>query len=852
MKQMGYRLLWILLSILWMAACGDDDPTPTAEASTPAGIAAPATTKAAPSITRAAPPAPAGPSVPAADHPRLWITTSDLARLRGWATAGNPLYVDGLLPLAERAKSDMDSGLVIGEDCGQRGYSEYPSEAYAEFFAFLSLIDPSPAARADYAQRARTLLMHVMDAAALGPASEQDYRCPGDPDNAVYPPFRDPIFFTEDSDRLRWYGEGFPLTVDWIYDTLTTADKATINTVFTRWGNEIIQSGYHHPEPVGLLNDPSLTANRLQVRWAGNNYFAAHMRNLGMMSLALDAADASPALQGYLANATGAWLYLLDEATRTDVRGGLLPEGFEYSPQTASYALQFLLALRTAGRDNPAQLGPAVVLDGNPFWGDLVTSYLHAISPATVENPDNGLQVYQPAWYGDAQRYLLPDFIDAFGTLAIYDQQTGNSQRLNSLRWIQTHTTPGGAAALVERVRGADYFRSAILYFAMFDPAAAAASDPRTALPTGFVAEGMQRLFSRTDWTPQARWLTYALSWNQIDHQQADGNHFEFYRNGEWLTKARTGYANIAEGIASSEFRNTLAIENSRPVDRDDTDWRIDLWRRGSQWNYVASADPGPLRHSFYPAFTYAGGDATNLYNSESEGSTAVTHASRDLVWLKPDWMLVYDRADAPSGNFKRVWWQLPQAATLNGLQARMTTAAGQQLFITALLPAAATMQMANPANDGVTDTVATYEPMTQRVMVEAPDGESVRFLHLVQGADGGASPTAAVLIESADGFAGAAIDQTAILFAVTPGQPFSQLVYTAPAGTTNHIITGLAAGAGYAVTATEAGGGVTVTVLPGGDVLADGAGVLVWPAHTQASLYLPTVLAKNAVLHSQ
>ncbi|RLT39003.1 MAG: hypothetical protein DWI57_11015 [Chloroflexi bacterium] len=40
--------------------------------------------------------------------------------------------------------------------------------------------------------------------------------------------------------------------------------------------------------------------------------------------MALDAADASPALQGYLANATGAWLYLFDEALRTDVRGGLL------------------------------------------------------------------------------------------------------------------------------------------------------------------------------------------------------------------------------------------------------------------------------------------------------------------------------------------------------------------------------------------------------------------------------------------------------------------------------------------------------------------------------------------------
>ena len=153
-------------------------------------------------------------------------------------------------------KQDMDAGRVPAEDCGQRGYTEYPTEAYAQLFAFMSLIDPAPAARADYAQRARTLLMHIMNAAALGPAATRTYFCPGDPETAVYPPFRDPIFFTEDSDRLRWYGEAFPLTVDWIYDTLTVADKATINTVFTRWGNEIIQHGYHHPEPIGVTNDP--------------------------------------------------------------------------------------------------------------------------------------------------------------------------------------------------------------------------------------------------------------------------------------------------------------------------------------------------------------------------------------------------------------------------------------------------------------------------------------------------------------------------------------------------------------------------------------------------------------------
>ena len=39
-----------------------------------------------------------------------------------------------------------------------------------------------------------------------------------------------------------------------------------------------------------LVNDPALLANRTAVRWAGNNYFTSHIRNVGLMALALDPA----------------------------------------------------------------------------------------------------------------------------------------------------------------------------------------------------------------------------------------------------------------------------------------------------------------------------------------------------------------------------------------------------------------------------------------------------------------------------------------------------------------------------------------------------------------------------------
>lgn len=775
-------------------------------------------------------------------HPRLWLTAGDLPRLRSWATESNPLYRDGLALLAERAKTEMDGGHVPGDDCGNVYYEEYPTEMYAELFAFLSLVENEAAVRTDYANRARTLLMYIMNLAAQGPASEENYTCN---ESLQYPPFRHPDFATEDRDRARYHGEAFALTVDWIYPSLSAQDKATIRQVFLRWSQEIIERGYHHPEPVGVISDTVLLNDRLQVRFSGNNYFTAHMRNLGLMALALDPAD-DPGLQlhSYLDNATGAYLYLFDYLTRTDSRGGLLPEGFEYSPQTAGYAAQFLLALRTAGVDEVAGFGAPNMLYSNPFWSDVVTAYFHSLSPATIESQDEG-PLYQPAWYGDAQNYHLTDFISMFAPLALDDIRTGNSGRLNAIRWLQTHTPPGGANALAERVRNPDDFRNALLYFMLFDPAAPPPTDPRPALAPDFFAPGLNRLFSRTGWGTTDAWFTYSLSWNEIDHQMADGNQFSFYRHGEWLSKGRTGYADIAEGIASSEFYNTVCVQNNRP-DRDDGDWRIDLWQRGSQWNLIAAGNPTLLAHSENSLYAYALGDATNLYNSTQESVTEVTEASRSIVWLKPDHIVVYDRvATRSAGKFKRWWLQLPNPATVSGNRAVMTTGSGQQLFVTSLLPAGAILTPVNANEPHIVETTAANEPMQVRLRVEAPGAPaSTRFLHVLQGADAGANADSATLVQSEDGaFVGAAVHGAVVLFPVDLGAPVERIVYTAPPSTSLQLVAGLPPNTGYSVTTTAIPSGLRVVIQPGGPQQTDGGVLMINAASPAARLFLPAVI---------
>jgi hypothetical protein len=770
-------------------------------------------------------------AAPVTSHPRLWLTADDLPRLRGWATDANPLWRDGLAVLAAERKAAMDAGTVPGEDGGSHLWEEFATENYAELFAFLSLVHPDETARQDYAQRARTLLMYAIDEAAKGQA---------DPET----PFRHPEFAT--SDRSRWWGEAWALTVDWIYPVLTAEDKATIRQVFLRWAQEIQTTGYHRPgyedeALIGVVNDPALLADRTAVRWAGNNYFTGNMRNLGLMALAFDPADdPGGELGAYLEVAVGAHLYLTDHLLRTDAAGGLAPEGFQYSPQAVGYVAQFLLALHTAGRDDPETWGPQVVLADNPFWDQMVPAFLHSLSPVPVLAPEyeNIGPVYQPAWYGDGQNYWAPDMIKVFGPLGRYDDLTGNPTRLDALRWIQAHLAPGGAEALIsERVANAEDHHEAILYFLLLDPAAPEPTDPRPGSPLVHFAPGLGRLLVRTSWQEDAAWFTYALGWKNIDHQHVDGNGFEFYRAGEWLTKGLVGYGAEFEDddptndyfFPSSEYHNTLALENDPPQYNDPTQDRShQIWRRGSQWEYEPAGDPTILALSVAPGYAYALGDATNLYNSTYQGSTDALYASRSIVWLAPDVIVVYDRAATETdGRFKRFWLNLPAEATVAGNRTTMTTAGGQQLVVTTLLPADA-VPAVQPLDIHVED-LANGEPMRYRLLVEAPGGpRETRFLNVLQGADSGAQVAQVVAIASADGaFAGTVVGTTAVLFPVEVGAEVGEVRYTVPAETTAHLITGLPPGAGYDVVEIAGADGIAVAVTPGTAHRADDGGVL-------------------------
>lgn len=739
---------------------------------------------------------------PTPAHPRLWVRTDDLPRLRSWATPANPIYTEILVPFTEEAIRLMDAGTIPAGDTGEVSWVEYPTENYSQLFAFMSLIAPDEAARADYAQRARTLLMYVMNQAVLGPAPNE--------------PFRDPAFAL--TNRSRWFGSGFGLTVDWIYPVLSAEDKATIRTVFLRWIDENIHAdttNYNHPEPIGLTNDPALISDPITVRWASNNYYAAHMRNIALMALAFDPADdPDGALAQAIENATGAWWYVTDHLLRTDAAGGLGAEGFEYSPQSLGYTAQFLLALYTAGYPYD--------FSQNPFWDESIPAYLHSLSPTAAENSDYGT-VYQPAWYGSGQNYYMADHIEMFGPMGVYDSLAGNTERLDTLRWIQLHTAPGGETNVIGRLNNFEWIVRGILYYLLFDPTAPAPSDPRPALPTLYYAPGIDRILARTDWSEDAAWLSYGLSWDSIDHQSGNGNAVEFYRNGEWLTKVRVGYD---LDYITSDNLNTLTVQNGRPTYDD---YRLMIWERGSQWLYSAG-DPPPPVFSLGDGYLYIFGDSTNLYNSEYEELRDVQHVSRSILWLQPDTVVIYDRAATSGENQNKSFWlNLPENATVDGTMTSMTTANGQQLVIHTLQPTGASIQV-NALQDEPSGAPANFEPMHYRLHVtDSSNPSAIRFLHVLQGADAGVASLPVSHITSTAGtpYEGAIVGDTAILFIQSIDTPFDTTTYSVPTGV-RQIVTGLAPSTAYDVAIENQGEVQLVTLTLGTSVVTDAAGVLI------------------------
>jgi hypothetical protein len=821
-------------------------------------------------------------------HPRLWLDPNDVGIYRARATSSNPIWQNGLAQALAAAeayanprwnwtagkpslaagggscqnidnRNDSCSGAAcVGGACsswndpGVITWPGDPTEAYAELFAFGSLVHPDASKRAQYASMARAMLMWMMNQAN------------GAHDNNV--PFRQTEFGVYD--RTRIYGEGFGLTIDWIYPTLTAADKATIQNVLMLWSGDLI-NGYYSPQPLYATNSTDIIKDNIGTRGAANNYSLGHFRQLALFSHVMDPVD-DPVntnwssvskftrLADYAANATGARLYRIyalfehadivasayginaaDYPNLGLASGGLPVEGCLYGESLAFFA-EGLWALATTGADDPAVAGPQAAMVESGYWDRMTAGFVSNIAPTPASLPGalTSQPVYMPASYGDnLTDYVTGDYIGAFASEGLFSQRLGYGSRYDGARWIASNTFEGGMSGLYAHANGnfsADNGggtgSDAVQYFMLLDPSQPAPVDPRPSLPTVFEAPDIGRVLARTDWTANASWFTSLSHWETIDHQDGDSGQIELYRKGEWLTKEWSNYDNNFYGQTPA-YRNSLLVKNDTPSNVQFYEVAFDAW--GGQWNHAENAGDPTNQASYGPGYVFVFNDLTPLYNVPLRGANDVHHVSRSAVWLSPDHVVVYDRAETgKTGRAKSFNLNLTANPSISGHVATMTTPGGQLFYVNSLLPATPTSTMvethkwtSDPSEE--MNPVAWGCPDKYRLVVEDTAGPAaVRFLHVLQGANMGTAMTASSVLKSTSSptFEGAVVGHVAVLFPHDPAAASGTLTYTVPSSVAGHVITGLTPNAQYAVAIS----GNQVTVSAGTTHTADKAGVLV------------------------
>ena len=282
---------------------------------------------------------------------------------------------------------------------------------------------------------------------------------------------------------------------------------------------------------------------------------------------------------------------------------------------------------------------------------------------------------------------MAADLTTALAPLALYAADRGDRATVDAVRWYVTNVSPGGARATwwtASATPTSSSPRSCTSWSSTRRRRRRA--DPRPGLPLAHAAPGLDRYFARTCWCPDASWFTYALTWKTIDHQGSDGNDFELYRKGEWLDQAAQRLRHpvvhrLPQHVDDRERRGHGGAERAvrrhrpqgRPGDRSGRQATRRCWPR-------ASGD----------GWFYALGDATALYNWTRDERNDVKHASRSVVWLEPDHVVVYDRAE--TGAVRTVQAVLapgcPHRPRSPARSRRRARPGGQQVFSTTLLPA--------------------------------------------------------------------------------------------------------------------------------------------------------------------
>ena len=433
------------------------------------------------------------------------------------------------------------------------------------------------------------------------------------------------------------------LTLDWCWDTVTAAQR-------TRWlayANQAVFNVWH--PTTAQWGGKTFTWSGWSIDNPVNNYYYSFLR--ATMLLGLVEYHEDPKGPGWITMFRDTKLQAqLVPAFAKDLLGGGSREGTGYG-----VSMRDLFRLYDLWEQTTTQR----VADLTPHARESLAFMLHQIVP-TYD---------RIAPIGDHARD---------STAALFDYHRDYA---NVLEWLYPKEPLAARLAYVFDASSVTTMSQGFMRYSDFiytNPALTKAA-PTDVYPM-YYAPGTGNVFMRSAWAKDATWAHFMCGPYTESHAHQDQGSFMIYKN-TWLAYDQN--INSHSGLSATVRAHNLVrfdqgtatvgqVESAPSTDKllalqDEADW------------------------------AYFAGDLTPVY----AGKAAVAMLQREIVWLKPDVFVVFDRAKSSGSGVTRIWQlNTPVAPVISGRVATITSGSST-LKINAILPTTSTLRNISwPAED--------------------------------------------------------------------------------------------------------------------------------------------------------
>lgn len=742
-------------------------------------------------------------AVTLAAHPRLILDAATLATLRQRASANTASW--------QLLKSTCDS--YIGGSVGYptdnaypdlpnlgAGYqgSSYLPALLAEGMCYQVLKSSNPTAAASYGAKAVDILMKMSTPFTTASGNQGQDPC------------------TDDGYGIRFFGVGYGLGYDWVYPLLTSTQRTQVYTTANAWitaweqPNGCADFEYAHPQ---------------------SNYFAGYFHAKAVIELATY--DENP-------GAPAQWTDWLNNQFDTRVQpyyeqhllGGGWPEGY------GNYAPLGILNMSLPMREVKTATGLDLIhaTSPYPFPLDSANYAMHFTWPSLTYFDDRDTSHSSGDTVNPPGTVPVGMFEQILGDLIYWDSPEVGvfNQYFNAVNTATSGFSP----------------TDAWLHFLGADSSTPTAS--LSTLPLSYFAPGMNAVSARSDWTTAASWMSFRAGpyvnntaqgeeyFDQGSLALVHGGKPMLVNAGGWMVHEPNGTSDenkvysdnygTFDGtvyLGNRQLYNVFYVRNmsgSKVLDRygqaayttEDNQVRtqVSAYEDGTNYVYILSTH------------------LEDMYRPFSAGP-GVSAWSREIVYLRPNRVVVYDRTtEGSSGYDQFLAWHFPAspaAVSAPAGQSRLDLTYGGQYMgaMINVLPANTTTTTLPlyPSSNPTKVWQVQVRPPTAAVsqnwltvfdLSSASNIATARPVTVSQGAMTGVQLLASdgnSVVVSSTGAAGSVVTGT--------------IGYQVSLAAAYHVVTDLTPNVGYTATATASGSLQNITISVGGTLMSSAKGVL-------------------------